>query len=174
MSPPNCCVADEIGHPNPSLDSKNHVVLLSLVLLASALFFLKLGTPGLFDADEPAYAGAAREMLERGDWVTPYFNGQPRFDKPILFYWPILLAATMSSLILTAALAVVPTAYSIVQGSLRAFAEEARGFVRPGDPVLVYGLNAPSVVFYANRRIRPIGAGALGEIDRFFIVSCPF
>jgi 4-amino-4-deoxy-L-arabinose transferase-like glycosyltransferase len=61
-------------------------------LLASALFFLGLGTPGLFDADEPAYAGAAREMLERGDWVTPYFNGQPRFDKPILFYWLILLS----------------------------------------------------------------------------------
>jgi len=63
-----------------------------LILLASALFFLGLGATGLFDADEPAYAGAAREMLERGDWVTPYFNGQPRFDKPILFYWLILLS----------------------------------------------------------------------------------
>jgi 4-amino-4-deoxy-L-arabinose transferase-like glycosyltransferase len=63
-----------------------------LILFASVLFFLGLGTPGLFDADEPAYAGAAREMLERGDWVTPYFNGQPRFDKPILFYWLILLS----------------------------------------------------------------------------------
>jgi 4-amino-4-deoxy-L-arabinose transferase-like glycosyltransferase len=62
------------------------------VLLSAVLFFFKLGTPGLFDADEPAYAGAVREMLERGDWVTPYFNGQPRFDKPILFYWLILLS----------------------------------------------------------------------------------
>ena len=73
-------------------DSRNYVPFFVLVLLASALFFLGLGTPGLFDADEPAYAGAAREMLERGDWVTPYFNGQPRFDKPILFYWLILLS----------------------------------------------------------------------------------
>lgn len=31
-------------------------------------------------------------MLQRGDWVTPHFNGQPRFDKPILFYWLILLS----------------------------------------------------------------------------------
>jgi 4-amino-4-deoxy-L-arabinose transferase-like glycosyltransferase len=51
-----------------------------------------LGTPGLFDADEPAYAQAAREMLETGDWITPHFNGQPRFDKPILFYWLITLS----------------------------------------------------------------------------------
>ena len=50
--------------------SNDYTVLLTLALLASALFFVKLGTPGLFDADEPAYAGAAREMLERGDWVT--------------------------------------------------------------------------------------------------------
>jgi len=78
---------------------------------------------------------------------------------------PILLAVTMSSLILTAAWAVAPTAYSIVQGSLREFSEEARGIVRPGDPVLVYGLNAPSIVFYADRRVRPIGAGALGEVE---------
>ena len=70
----------------------DYAILLGLVLLASALFFVNLGGPGLFDADEPAYAGAAREMLERGDWVTPYFNGQPRFDKPILFYWLILLS----------------------------------------------------------------------------------
>src|SRR5512141_1868010 len=67
-------------------------VLLGLLLLAGTLFFFQLGATGLFDADEPAYAGAAREMLERGDWVTPYFNGQPRFDKPILFYWLILLS----------------------------------------------------------------------------------
>ena len=64
---------------------------LALLLLSGTLFFFRLGTPGLFDADEPAYAQAAREMLGTGDWVTPHFNGQPRFDKPILFYWLITL-----------------------------------------------------------------------------------
>jgi 4-amino-4-deoxy-L-arabinose transferase-like glycosyltransferase len=78
---------------------------------------------------------------------------------------PILLVVTMSSLILAAALAAAPTAYGIVQGSLRRFAEEARGIVRPGDPVLVYGLNAPTVVFYADRRVRAIGAGAPGAVE---------
>ncbi|MBI4574253.1 MAG: glycosyltransferase family 39 protein [candidate division NC10 bacterium] len=66
--------------------------LLTLLLLAGTLFFFRLGTPGLFDADEPAYAQAAREMVETGDWITPHFNGRPRFDKPILFYWLISLS----------------------------------------------------------------------------------
>ena len=66
--------------------------LLALLLLSGILFFFRLGTPGLFDADEPAYAQAAREMLTTGDWITPHFNGRPRFDKPILFYWLITLS----------------------------------------------------------------------------------
>ena len=34
-------------------------------------------------------------MLRSGDWITPHFNGQPRFDKPILFYWLLTLAYTL-------------------------------------------------------------------------------
>jgi len=71
---------------------RHTLVLLGLLALAAGLFFFRLGTPGLFDADEPAYAQAAREMLETGDWITPRFNGQTRFDKPVLFYWLIILA----------------------------------------------------------------------------------
>jgi 4-amino-4-deoxy-L-arabinose transferase-like glycosyltransferase len=56
------------------------------------LFFYRLDSLALFDADEPAYAEAAREMLISGNWITPHFNFQPRFDKPILFYWLIALA----------------------------------------------------------------------------------
>lgn len=64
-------------------------LLFSVCLL---LFFYRLDSLSLFDADEPAYAEAAREMLTSGDWITPHFNFQPRFDKPILFYWLIALA----------------------------------------------------------------------------------
>ncbi|HTU02901.1 MAG TPA: glycosyltransferase family 39 protein [Candidatus Sulfotelmatobacter sp.] len=72
--------------------TRARLVALALILLSAALFFFRLGAPGLFDADEPAYAQAAREMLRSGDWITPHFNGQPRFDKPILFYWLITLS----------------------------------------------------------------------------------
>ncbi len=44
------------------------------------------------DSDEAFYAEAAREMVESGDWLTPYYDYEPRFQKPILYYW--LTAAT--------------------------------------------------------------------------------
>lgn len=50
-------------------------------------FFAGLGRPALTDSDEAFYAQSAREMIERGDWLTPYYNGEPRFDKPVLYYW---------------------------------------------------------------------------------------
>ncbi|MFI5340279.1 MAG: ArnT family glycosyltransferase [Candidatus Methylomirabilales bacterium] len=81
--------------PSASIPDNRRIraaTLAALLLLSGTLFFFRLGTPGLFDADEPAYAQAAREMLEAGDWITPHFNGLPRFDKPILFYWLITLS----------------------------------------------------------------------------------
>ncbi|MBV6458064.1 MAG: Undecaprenyl phosphate-alpha-4-amino-4-deoxy-L-arabinose arabinosyl transferase [Fimbriimonadaceae bacterium] len=42
---------------------------------------------GLFDLDEGFYGAVASEMLRRGEWITPYYNGSPWFEKPILIYW---------------------------------------------------------------------------------------
>ena len=42
---------------------------------------------GLFDLDEGYYAAVAAEMNRRGEWITPYYNGHPWFEKPILLYW---------------------------------------------------------------------------------------
>lgn len=46
---------------------------------------------GLTDRDEGRNAEAGREMLERGDWISPTFNYEPRYAKPVLVYW--LMAA---------------------------------------------------------------------------------
>ncbi|MCY4076028.1 MAG: phospholipid carrier-dependent glycosyltransferase, partial [Acidobacteria bacterium] len=54
-------------------------------------FLAGLGRPAVTDSDEAYYAEAAREMIERGDWLTPYYNDEIRFEKPVLYYW---LAAT--------------------------------------------------------------------------------
>jgi 4-amino-4-deoxy-L-arabinose transferase-like glycosyltransferase len=66
------------------------------LLLAGAVWlglFHGLGAIPLFDVDEGAFGEATREMLVRGDYVSTWLNGQPRFDKPILTYW--LQAATV-------------------------------------------------------------------------------
>jgi 4-amino-4-deoxy-L-arabinose transferase-like glycosyltransferase len=41
----------------------------------------------LIDRDEPRFAEASREMIQRADYVIPYFNNQLRLDKPPLAYW---------------------------------------------------------------------------------------
>jgi 4-amino-4-deoxy-L-arabinose transferase-like glycosyltransferase len=41
----------------------------------------------LIDRDEPRFAEASREMVERGNYIVPYFNNQLRLDKPPLTYW---------------------------------------------------------------------------------------
>ena len=59
-------------------------ILLGVWLLTMAL---GLGNTALWEPDEPRFAEATRQMFERGDFLTPWFNGRPRFEKPILMYW---------------------------------------------------------------------------------------
>jgi 4-amino-4-deoxy-L-arabinose transferase-like glycosyltransferase len=51
------------------------------------LYFFTCGVPRLFDQIDGQYAGAAREMMERGDLLIPTQNGVPRLQKPPLVYW---------------------------------------------------------------------------------------
>lgn len=39
------------------------------------------------DEHEVLVVRTAQEMAERGDWIVPYFNGEPRLNKPPLNYW---------------------------------------------------------------------------------------
>ena len=41
----------------------------------------------LLGPDEPRYSQVAREMFERGDWITPTLGGFNWFEKPALLYW---------------------------------------------------------------------------------------
>ena len=52
------------------------------------LFVFSYGlTIPLVGPDEPRYAQVAREMFERGDWITPTLGGFNWFEKPALLYW---------------------------------------------------------------------------------------
>jgi 4-amino-4-deoxy-L-arabinose transferase-like glycosyltransferase len=70
------------GHSSPVI---RHIGL--LLALCGILFFWNLGALGLTDRDEGRNAEAGREMLETGDWMSPTFNYEPRYAKPVLVYW---------------------------------------------------------------------------------------
>jgi 4-amino-4-deoxy-L-arabinose transferase-like glycosyltransferase len=59
------------------------------LLLAAAIcpYFVDLGGSAIWDANEAFYVETPREMIERGDYVSPTFNYEPRLNKPILSYW---------------------------------------------------------------------------------------
>lgn len=63
-----------------------------LLVLCGVLYLSGLGLRPLWDKDEGMHAATARTMLESGDWLTPYFNGEPFFDKPPLFTWLVALS----------------------------------------------------------------------------------
>jgi len=58
-----------------------------LVLLFGIAFFQTLGRMPLMEPDEGRYAEIPREMLERGDFITPCLNYVKYFEKPPLHYW---------------------------------------------------------------------------------------
>jgi 4-amino-4-deoxy-L-arabinose transferase-like glycosyltransferase len=46
----------------------------------------------LLEPDEGRYAEIPREMLQRGEWIVPYLQGEPYLDKPPLLYWMVMLS----------------------------------------------------------------------------------
>ena len=95
--------------------------LFVVIAIACTIFFTNLGVAQLWDRDEPRNAGCAAEMLGRNDWVVPIFNGELRYQKPVLLYWLTMgayqlfgvneFAARFSSALL--AVATVAITYSI-------------------------------------------------------------
>ena len=61
--------------------------LLILAVVLGVPFFQYLGALPLIDPDEGRYAEIPREMLERGDLITPTLNYVKYFEKPPLLYW---------------------------------------------------------------------------------------
>lgn len=58
-----------------------------LALSFGLLTFQFLGRYPLFEPDEGRYSEIPREMLERGDFITPLLNYVKYFEKPPLLYW---------------------------------------------------------------------------------------
>jgi 4-amino-4-deoxy-L-arabinose transferase-like glycosyltransferase len=67
--------------------SRSNTILAVLLALAIGPYFIDLGGSSIWDANEAFYVETPREMMEKGDYVTPSFNYEPRLNKPILSYW---------------------------------------------------------------------------------------
>ena len=61
--------------------------VLTLLLFSFLVFGIGLGGQAITEADEAYYAEASREMVVSGDWLTPHFNYEDRWQKPVLYYW---------------------------------------------------------------------------------------
>ena len=75
------------------------------------LHIATIGWGDLYNETDGQYAGAAREMLESGQWLTPTNDGIPRLQKPPLLYWAI--AVSLKAFGLTTAAARLPIALGI-------------------------------------------------------------
>ncbi|MBR4905208.1 MAG: glycosyltransferase family 39 protein [Selenomonadaceae bacterium] len=63
-----------------------------LVILSLVLFFFGGWLLPITDPTECCYTLTAKEMLEAGDWISPRIYGNFWFDKPIMFYWELLIS----------------------------------------------------------------------------------
>ena len=70
----------------PASEPIRLIPLLILLFLPALLLYPCLSF-ALFEPDESRYAEVPREMLQRGDWVTPRLDGEAYLEKPPLLYW---------------------------------------------------------------------------------------
>lgn len=75
------------AHALPSAIERFLLSPFSLVLAVLIAFVLNAYSLPLTDVDEGAFSEATREMMARGNLVSPTLNDAPRHDKPILIYW---------------------------------------------------------------------------------------
>ncbi|MBX3119834.1 MAG: glycosyltransferase family 39 protein [Fimbriimonadaceae bacterium] len=72
---------------NPSETESPSLKPWLIVWFLAALPLIGWWLTGLTDVDEGFYGAVVSEMLRRGDWIIPHYNGSPWFEKPILLYW---------------------------------------------------------------------------------------
>src|SRR5450631_78037 len=81
-------------HPSRLL-SDWRISVLVLVGLWAVIYMSGLSRPALLDDADTVHAEAAREMVQRHDWVTLYANGIRYLEKAPLMYWGVATSYTL-------------------------------------------------------------------------------
>ena len=78
----------DIAKPQVVSSTDNRWLFVLAAVLAAIIFVFPLSVYfPLIDPDEGLHGSIAQEMVERGDWLTPHFLGEPFLDKPIFYFW---------------------------------------------------------------------------------------
>src|SRR5262245_60067757 len=89
---PDLMEHDSTSVSNPALDRLSTRTHLLLLLVLSALIYVgSVWSPSLQDDVDASHAEAAREIVERGDWVTLHINGVRYLEKAPLMYWAVAM-----------------------------------------------------------------------------------
>lgn len=72
------------------LRPRTHLIL--LLSLTALIYVGSAWSPSLQDDADAGHSEAAREMVERGDWVTLHINGIRYLEKSPLMYWAMALS----------------------------------------------------------------------------------
>jgi 4-amino-4-deoxy-L-arabinose transferase-like glycosyltransferase len=83
-----------VTRPN-RLFSDWRISLLVLMALWAVIYMAGLSRPALLDDADTVHAEAAKEMLQRHDWVTLYVNGVRYLEKAPLMYWGVATSYTL-------------------------------------------------------------------------------
>jgi 4-amino-4-deoxy-L-arabinose transferase-like glycosyltransferase len=134
----------------------------ALLGLSVLTFLVGIGRPAIQDADEAFYAESGREMVASGDWITPHFNGDPRTNKPILFYWLVALDDEVAGVSETGARlwsAVAGVGLALLTGAI------ARRWLGPGPDLVAGGIVATSL------GLTRLARSALPDVPLAFFVT---
>jgi 4-amino-4-deoxy-L-arabinose transferase-like glycosyltransferase len=117
----------------------DHLFVLAAWLVVCLVLFVSLGAAPLTDLDEGAFSEATREMMVRGDFISPWLLDAPRFDKPVLIHWLQMAAFSVTGF--TSYGARLPSALMglIWVGGIAGWAYMIAGRVMPHARIQVYG-----------------------------------
>ncbi len=88
---PAFSTSENLIHPK-TINSKifrPKISILLLIALWAVIYMTGLSRPALLDDADTVHAEAAKEMLQRHDWVTLYVNGERYLEKAPLMYWSV-------------------------------------------------------------------------------------
>jgi 4-amino-4-deoxy-L-arabinose transferase-like glycosyltransferase len=80
---------EQIVNRPSSFLSDWRIAVLILTALWFVIYMVGLSRPALLDDADTVHAEAAREMVQRHDWVTLYANGVRYLEKAPLMYWSV-------------------------------------------------------------------------------------